>query len=616
MISNNKHSDSLNIEGSFISTLTDHLPIGVYRTSPDGKIIYANKALANILGFKLEELLKISVIDLYNNSKDRDKKIQFLDQSKESSISQEICLKTKAGKIIVVKDTVNVVKDKNNKIICLDGILEDISENKKAENDLKESEARYKILTDITVEGIIIHREGIIVDVNPSAQNITGYSSEFVIGKSILDFIHPTSLDLAKSKLNTDFSGTIELKIICADKISIEIEIEAKNVVINGESLRVVAFRNITNRKIIQRENLALSTAVKQSPTSIIITDPSGLIEYVNPKFTEVTGYTYDEAIGKNPNILKTDHTVSGEYKKLWETITNGDTWRGEFLNKRKNGDHYWELASISPIIDDKGRTVSYLAVKEDITERKQTLDALIKSEKELMQANATKNMFFSIIAHDLKGPIGNSIQLLNLLVKNFEKFSNEERLEYINMLAQVSNKTNKLLEELLLWARIQMNTLEFDINTVNIKTLINFSLNLIEEKAKSKDIKIETDIDDINVKINESSVNTIIRNLLSNAIKFSYKNSNIYIKSSISKSNGSIEISVKDTGVGIPIESINDLFKIETTFTTYGTDKEKGTGLGLIICKELVQKNGGVIRVESEEEKGSTFYFTLPIEK
>jgi signal transduction histidine kinase len=182
--------------------------------------------------------------------------------------------------------------------------------------------------------------------------------------------------------------------------------------------------------------------------------------------------------------------------------------------------------------------------------------------------------------------------------------------------LTHLSGKTNHLLEDLLLWARIQMNTLEFDINTVNLKALVNFSINLVEEKAKAKNIEIIADIDNISAKINESSVNTVIRNLLSNAIKFSHKNSKILIKSKILGKNNTIEISVKDYGMGIPKESINKLFKIETSFSTYGTEKEKGTGLGLILCKELVEKNGGTVRVESEEEKGSTFYITLPIKQ
>ncbi|MCK5169035.1 MAG: HAMP domain-containing histidine kinase, partial [Bacteroidales bacterium] len=141
-------------------------------------------------------------------------------------------------------------------------------------------------------------------------------------------------------------------------------------------------------------------------------------------------------------------------------------------------------------------------------------------------------------------------------------------------------------------------------------------SIEIVKEKASEKNIEINSQIYNIKIDINEASIKTVIRNLLSNSIKFSHKNSQIEINSKILPDSNTIEISVKDPGVGIPKENINKLFKIETTFSTYGTEKEKGTGLGLILCKELVEKNNGTIWVESNENGGSTFYFTLPIKK
>ena len=609
-----KYIDHLKGEKDILRSLTDQLPIGIYRTSVDGKILYANSALAKMLEYSLDEIYKISAFDLYANKKERLTSNDFNKSDKKSTLNKQVKLKTKHGRIITVNDIANVIKNEKGEILYFDGSLEDITvkiENKQA---LIESQERYKILTDLTIEGIIIHDNGIIIDTNASVQKMTGYDAEYLKGKSIFDFIHPNSIEISKKNMAVKFAGIFELEIIRKDKSSFIAELEAKNVVINQKEVRVIALRDITKRKIDEKEILQLSTAVTQSPASVIITDLNGNIEYVNQKFTDVTGYTYEEAIGKNPRILKTEHTVSEDYKEMWETIASGKIWRGEFLNKRKDGTHYWELASISPIIDEKGNIIKYLAIKEDITERKKTEDALIKSEKELSEANATKNMFFSVIAHDLKGPIGNFMQLLNLLKENFNDISNDEKLDYLNILTGLSSKTNNLLEDLLLWARIQMNTIDFTVNETNLKTLTNSSVGIVDEKANEKNIEIKNLVDDINVKINKSSVKTVIRNLLSNSIKFSHKNSQIVIKSKILKDNNTIEISVKDNGVGIPKESINNLFKIETTFSTYGTEKEKGTGLGLILCKELVEKNGGTIRVESEEDVGSEFIFTLPL--
>ncbi len=603
-----------NQEKDLVIQLTDHLPVGIYRTTVEGRILYANSALARMLEYTLDEILNMSVYDFYFNRKERNAEIDMLADKDQNTIKQIIHLKTRNNKEIIVEDTVKVVKDKSNKVIYFDGILEDITEKKKAEDALKESQARYKILTDLTIEGIIIHDKGVVIDINPSAHKLTGYSLDFIKGKNVLEFIHPDLRNLAMENMSNKIPGPYELKLLRKDNTAFIAEVEAKDVFIDGKELRVVAFRDITDRKRIEEEILSLYTAVKQSPSSIVITDTDGIIEYVNPKFTEVTGYTFEEAVGQNPNILKSEHTESEDYRELWETIVKGETWRGEFLNKKKDGTLYWELASISPIIDEKGNTIKYLAVKEDITDRKNTESALIDSEKELSEANATKNVFFSIIAHDLKGPVGNISQLLKLLKDNFSDISNDEKLDYINILMGLSSKTNNLLDDLLLWARIQMNTLEFDIEKISLKDLTENTLFLLEEKAKEKNIKIISNVGDIELEINKSSIKTVIRNLLSNALKFSYQDSKIEINSNVIENNKFVEISVKDNGIGIPKEYIDKLFKIGSTFSTYGTDKEKGTGLGLILCKELIEKNGGSIRADSEKDKGSTFYFTIPL--
>jgi hypothetical protein len=613
-----KYINHLKDDKDMIRNLTDQLPIGIFRTSLKGAILYANPTLAKMFEYSHEEIYKISAYDLFLKKEDRDSEIRLLIETSVKEITKEQSLKTKSGKTITVKGTINVIRDINGSIDYFDGILEDITEQKKAKEALQESQDRYKVLTNLTVEGIIVHENGIIKDINPSALKITGYTAEFIIGKNILDYIHPNYTKLAKSKLRTRQSGIHEIIIICADNTNLTVEIEANNVFINNKEYRVVAFRDITKRKTVEKEILTLSTAIKQSPVSVIITDIKGNIEYVNPKFNEVTGYSNQEVIGKNPRILKTEHTSSKDYQELWNVISSGNTWTGEFLNKRKDGEHYWELASISPIIDDNGNTIKYLAIKEDITERKKTEDALIKSEKELTEANATKNMFFSIMAHDLKSPIGNFLQLLNLLKDSFNDISYQEKLDYINLLIGLSSKTNNLLQDLLLWAQIQMNIVDFKTSNIGLKPIINESLSIVEERANEKNITIEIETklnDDLLIHANKDSIKTIFRNLLTNAIKFSDRKSTIKI-AIINSANNCIEIAIKDKGVGIPAGNIDKLFKIETSFSTYGTDKEKGTGMGLILCSELIKKNGGTIRVESEEGTGSTFYFKLQLKR
>jgi PAS domain S-box-containing protein len=213
---------------------------------------------------------------------------------------------------------------------------------------------------------------------------------------SVFDFVHPDYIEVAKSNMKNENTGYFEILAIKSDKTSIPVELKAKNAVFNNEIVRVVSINDITERKAIEKQIRQLSSAVIQSPVSIVITNLDGEIEYTNPTFTKITGYTKEEAIGKSPSILKTGHTSEKEYEELWDKISKGEIWEGEFYNQKKDGSYYWEFATISPIKNDKGEIINYLAVKEDITKRKENEEALMKSEQELKIANATKDRFFS----------------------------------------------------------------------------------------------------------------------------------------------------------------------------------------------------------------------------
>lgn len=353
---------------------------------------------------------------------------------------------------------------------------------------------------------------------------------------------------------------------------------------------------------------IRLSTAIEHSPSSIVITDTSGIIEYVNPKFTQVTGYDVAEAIGKNPRILKAGITPPEEYEMLWKTITAGKEWIGEFCNKRKNGELYFEKASISPVMDYKGNIISYIAVKEDITEQK-------KYVEQLKLLNATKDKFFSIIAHDLKNPFVGLLGLTELLLDNYENFSPEETMASLTMIRKSASNGFELLKNLLDWSLANSGNINFVPEKLILKTIIINNLQLLEQFASSKAITITSKVEEQTEVIADlNMVNVIFRNLLSNAIKYTNKGGEIEINAIPQKD--LILISVKDNGIGINKENLGKLFRIDAQFSMAGTEKEQGTGLGLILCNEFAERQGGKLWVESEPGEGSTFFFTLPISK
>ena len=236
----------------------------------------------------------------------------------------------------------------------------------------------------------------------------------------------------------------------------------------------------------------------------------------------------------------------------------------------------------------------------------------------ELEKANKTKDKFLSIIAHDLKSPFNALLGFSNLLLKNHSVIDEKERETFIKCIHDSSIKTYRLLENLLTWARSQTGKLKFSTEIINLSTLINETISLLEEPARNKNIKlILNEEKDLLIKADKNMIDTVIRNLVSNAIKFTPKGGVISVKSQtiIDENNQKFaQFSVKDNGVGISQELQSKLFKITENVTTKGTEEETGTGLGLILCEEFIEKHNGKIWVESEVDKGSKFSFIIPI--
>jgi len=239
--------------------------------------------------------------------------------------------------------------------------------------------------------------------------------------------------------------------------------------------------------------------------------------------------------------------------------------------------------------------------------------DELDKQKKKLEELNATKDKFFTIIAHDLKNPFNTVIGLTELLKERFDTYDTAKVKEFIEQIFIFSNNIYHLLEDLLEWAKVQTGKLQVNREKTDIFELVNETYNLYREKARSKNIRLISGVDiGSYAYIDKYMINTVIRNLVSNAIKFTYHGGEVNINS---YTNGDyIHVSVKDNGIGIDKEDIKNVFSIGSNYSTPGTEQETGTGLGLIICKEFIEKNGGTIRVQSEKNKGTEFVFSLPV--
>lgn len=246
--------------------------------------------------------------------------------------------------------------------------------------------------------------------------------------------------------------------------------------------------------------------------------------------------------------------------------------------------------------------------------ERRKVIEAeLQQSEQQLRELNATKDKFFSIIAHDLKNPIGAFKNVLELLSESYDDLSKEELIEFIEPLKDSAKQLFNLLENLLLWSRTQTGRIAKNPEKFNLYELIKQNINLLKLQAENKNITLTYEgSDQIEVFADMNMITTVVRNLINNAIKFTPNGGRITITTT--RQNDFAIVCIADTGIGMSLEDQQKLFRLDSHFTSLGTNNEKGTGLGLIICKEFVEANGGKIWTESKEGKGSKFYFSIPL--
>jgi len=393
----------------FLRSLIESIPIPVFYKDTSGVYVGFNKAFTDLLDITPEDLMGKKPTDIYED-KELAKVYEETDNAllkKTGKQVYESVIRKVSGEqrnCIFYKAT---FYDPDGSIGGLIGAVLDITDRKRMEQSLKESEQWLdKSLMSIGDGVISCDADGKVAFMNPVAEDLTGWERHQAANIPIwqvMNLVNEATGQPVANPANIALKegGAVELAnhtiLISKDGRRIPVDDSAAPIKgVDGKILgAILVFRDVTSRRESDRKIRQLSSAVESSSASIVITDTDGNIQYVNPKFCDLTGYSYNESIGQNPRILKSGDQTPEFYKKLWDTIKSGSVWHGEFLNKKKNGDLYWESASISPIKDQDGKTINFVAVKEDITDRK-------KVEKELFDS---KN-FLDRIINSIADPI------------------------------------------------------------------------------------------------------------------------------------------------------------------------------------------------------------------
>lgn len=497
-------------------------------------------------------------------------------------------------------------------------ITRQFEELQRAKENSERNEGKFRLLFERSPDIIVLTTlEGELIDSNPTGLKFHGVDSledlrnvkmtQFYVNpserKELVDelkkngTVHNKEVKIRNIKENLIIDSLISCELIKSK--------ENKNILISW-------IRDISEKIKTEKTILKLSAAVSQNPAAIMITDLTGKIEYVNQQFSTITGYSYEEAIGCNPRILNSGVHPKEFYSSMWNTILSGKTWNGEIYNKRKDGSLFWEAATIAPILNDKNEIINIVAIKQDITAKKMAEIALVESQKKLKELNDTKNKLFSVIGHDLRGPIGTLKSFIEAIIEEPDYDDAQNIKQSLKTLLSSTTTTFDLLENLLLWAKSQQNEVVFVPTTVNLYQIAEISIAIVAEIAKSKAITIYNQIPKKQTThADRNMIMTVIRNLITNAIKFTESGKSVYLSSAEDKF--ALTISVKDEGVGIAPDVLKVLFNPKENYSTIGTSGEKGTGLGLLLCKDFIERHSGKIWVDSEEGNGSEFKFTLP---
>ena len=603
-----------------------------FKSDITGKVLEISPSVEKITGFAPEEVIGKNSIGFYYTPDD------FEAIGNHFKIDNYIHdfdtrIKMKSGGYVECSLTASILNDpQTGSPYRFEGVLRDISERIKAERLSRENERRLSTLMS-NLPGIAYQclndKDWTMKFVSRGSEQLTGYKPEAFINNNELayaDIIHPDDQEMVAQKVNISLknnqSFTLSYRIKTRQGKEKWVWEKGIGVKLEGQQSVILEgfITDITEQKNAEDEIRKLSRAVDQSPTIVLMTDLDGKIRYVNKQFEKTTGYTAEEVLGKNPSLLKSGRTPIKVYDELWNNLTQGKEWHGELLNRKKNGNHYWESANIYPLKDEHGRVIHYIGMKEDINLRKEMERELIEAKEKAEESDKLKSAFLANMSHEIRTPMNAIIGFSQLLDE--PGISAKERSGYISLIQNSSNDLMTLIDDIIDISKIEANQMkifksQYVLDNLMLELYENFRQIIKTQTSKSvlklryippdygEKVFIYTDVD---------RFKQIFKNLLNNAIKFTDFGS-VEFGFSIKKDEQQsfIEFYVSDTGIGIPEDKKELIFESFTQANDSESRLYGGTGLGLAITKKIIDILGGNIWLESKRGYGSTFYFTLP---
>ncbi len=600
----------------------DECPLGIAYVNSQFRFVNVNEVFCRMMGYTKEELLILTFKDITHKDHiqaDVDS-VQKMIRKKIPVYRTEKRYIRKDKKVIWGRLHVSAIFDTGGQFVHLLAMVEDITEQKKIEERLTNSETALKAILNASTESVmLIDLQGKLIAANETTARRLNMSPREMYTTSVYDLIPEKLAESRRAIIN---EAIREGKMIIFEDYRNNMWFENSIYpVIKDEQVIAVAVyaTDITKRKQVEeanqrRENL-LKSVLESAGAGILVVDNEGRITHSNTLFAKMWGIPETlMAEGSDEKLLAFVLEQLAEPQLFIEKVKN--LYQSSDIDSDivqfKDGRIY-ERLSYPLIIEGKinGRVWSF----RDMTRLKNTETQLQKVNTELMDLNATKDKFFSIIAHDLRSPFKVLLGLSKILADPEEHLTPEDTKKCAGRIHSTLTNQFDLLQNLLEWARLQLGKVEVYPSKVNIFQIVANIAGLLSGNLLRKNIQFENDLDEfIEAYADPNILVSVLHNIISNAIKFTRSNGRITVSGK--RTNQHLEIFIRDNGIGMSKEKIGQIFRLDTVSSTKGTDGEKGTGLGLILCKELVEKQRGILQISSEENAGTTVTLKLPYGK
>jgi len=598
----------------------------IWEVDARGLYTYSSPVVEEMLGYSPDEIIgKKHFYEFFSGENKEETKRSALDlfaskQAFKEFINQNI---HKDGTLVWLATTASSILDKDGELLGYQGVDTDITERRKVEEALKESEYFFKESQKAAFTGS--YKTDFLKGKWESSEvldQIFGIDAEY--DRTVpgwLDLVHPADREM----MNNYLVDEVIARRIPFDK---EYRIVRKNDYQvrwvhglgqasfdeEGNALSLIGtIQDITQRKLSDEVINKLNYALEATGEVVYMTNNEGIFTYVNPAFSSVYGYQADEVIGKvSPRILKGGLVDDTSYKYFWNELLNKQVVKGEWFNKTKDGKHINIEATTNAIINERGEAIGFIAIQKDITVRKKIEEELVHAKEKAEESDRLKSAFLANMSHEIRTPMNGILGFSTLLSR--QGVDSEEQASYIKLIEKSSARLFNIINEIIDISKIESGQMELHIVETNINEQLKLAYNLLKPDAEDKGIHLTyhkgLSENDATIKTDSSKLYSILTNLLKNAIKFTDQGS---VEIGYSRKGDFLEFYVRDTGVGIPENRLGAIFERFVQADMAVLQARQGAGLGLSIAKAFAEMLGGNIWVNSVVGKGSIFYFTLP---